>query len=170
MNVAEVSMDELIQPSQFSTPEDKIRGAFQAAANEKAFLAIRGIEALGEEQSLGAVFAEAARTHTLPFAVLAPKEGAFPKIVDSVFSDRLALEPMTPAQRHAAYELYFGRAAPDRLSALGDLTVTVFAHAADVIRFYDQPRAQDDAVILDVLCRQKEAQFAKAKLGFRPLS
>ncbi len=174
MNTIEVSMKLLSQPTQFSTPEDNVRSAFNIAADGRQFLVIRDLEALvpdpksgsanWHDNSLVETFIDCALGHKIPFAATADSTIEIPDRVTRVFSDKLGLGPLTAAQRNDAFEIYFEQEAPEALAQMDGLVVADFANVQKLLK-----RVNDNSpeAITALLKKEQEYRGTRNKgIGF----
>lgn len=174
MNVLETSMESLSQPTQFSTPEQNVRSAFNIAADGRQFLIIRDIEALvPDPKSMGAnwhestlvdTFLECALAHKLPFAVTSQQKVELPEHVTRLFSESLNLEPLDTERQRAAYKLYFGSEPSEKLDELKGLLPAEFSNVQKLLR---RSNDNDPDTIVDMLKKEQKLRGAQNKpIGF----
>jgi transitional endoplasmic reticulum ATPase len=172
MNVLEVSMRDIAQPNPMIPPEDRLRGLFQAAADDRKFLVIHGIENLAPGDGLSAwrnnalaqTFCETAKTHRLPFAVTTTKEN-IPDAVTSLFSESLSLQFLTANQVRDAWPLYFGDIAIPETAGTSELSLADFEEVCRGLRGRKEKTFTGDEVV-EALTRQHILSGPSGARGF----
>ena len=172
MNVLEVSMRDIAQPNPMITPEDRLRGLFQAATDDRKFLVIHGIENLAAGEGVGAwrnnalaqTFCETAKTHRLPFAVTTTKEN-IPDAVTSLFSESLSLQFLTANQVREAWPLYFGNTAIPETTGTSELSVADFEEVCRGLRGRKEKTFTGDEIV-EALTRQHVLSGHSGARGF----
>lgn len=174
MNVMEVTMKDLSQPTQFATPEMRVANAFAQAKDGRQFLVVHDITALEANPaasewsgSLAQTFKACAQRHDMPFAVTHAVEGKLPDSMHFIFTDRLKLKPLDEGQLRTAYEKFFQRPAPDELSRHKGLVLGDFAEVARVVARYGAS-GLEDGKILDYLSHRlkNRADAGRSAIGF----
>ncbi len=163
--VAEVDVADLIAPSPMGpSPEDKIMGVFNQAADKGLFVVFDNIEQLALspvdnwkkwDTPLTKIFMDCARDHKLPFAVVTNKSGVLPDKFRFEFSHGLQLGTLDETRAAAAFEYYFDRKAPAALAEIKNAYVGDFEKVAALMERIEHAE-DDDALRLDMLRKQIE--------------
>ena len=163
--VAEVDVADLIAPSPMGpSPEDKIMGVFNQAADKGLFVVFDNIEQLALspvdnwkkwDTPLTKIFMDCARDHKLPFAVVTNKTNVLPDKFRFEFSHGLQLGTLDETRAAAAFEYYFDRKAPSALAEIKDAYVGDFEKVAALMERIEHAE-DDDALRLDMLRKQIE--------------
>lgn len=174
VNIAEFSMGYLAAPEQMGpSPEQKIAGAFNSAADTRRILAIHDMEVIAGTPSnpnswdpdLTEVLLSAAREHKLPFILTSgAADVQFPAKLQAVFSDQVSLNTMDVAQRHAAFETFFGQKAPNMIDKLDGIVIADFANVRKDILKKDTSKVYGDDIVR-LLAKQVEIRMTKSENG-----
>lgn len=176
MNPYEVSMVDLATPTQFSTPEQNIAGAFAMASDTKRFLSINDIEHLSinpnsssawDESPLVKTFVELAQHHSLPFAVTSTNNSErFPAAISSIFSNKIQTQHMTPDQMQNAFQRFFGQEAPEEINNLEKIVISDFSTVRKFLDRIDTTSTSAQDVISMLKNTSKSRTSEKQSIGF----
>lgn len=118
LNQAEYSMRDIVGPNPFSSPEERLRKAFEAAHDARNLLIFSNMDLLASNpfsetsdwrMGLAPTFMKLLMDHKLPVIVHSYKtEAAFPAFIKDGFPIHLAVKPLTTEQQEKAYGIYFG--------------------------------------------------------------
>ncbi|MBI2233744.1 MAG: hypothetical protein HYU57_01845 [Micavibrio aeruginosavorus] len=155
MNPAEYNVADLVAPHPMMPPEMKVKSAFASAVDGRQFVILRGLENMVSNpksssttewnESIVHLFAKEALTHRLPLAVTLEPGVTLPVHLDIIFSDKIAMQPITPEQGGGLYARLFGEDMPEQLRpALQGAVSEDFLRLKDIMgKFGRRPSGAD---------------------------